>query len=117
MMVERAFPHAVRVYAAETREQAIDRLRAAETDYLRQQAESLPDIAPTIHVEFAEDASDAILARAQAIGADVIAMATHGHGGVRHLLTGSVTERVIRAGVIPVLTLRPRTLLHEVGAE
>ncbi|HET8648273.1 MAG TPA: universal stress protein, partial [Vicinamibacteria bacterium] len=45
--------------------------------------------------------------RARRTHPDLIAMATHGHGGARHLLAGSVCERVIRSGVAPVLVVRP----------
>jgi nucleotide-binding universal stress UspA family protein len=38
---------------------------------------------------------------------DYIVMATHGHGGMRHLIAGSVTEAVIRAGLAPVIAVRP----------
>jgi nucleotide-binding universal stress UspA family protein len=98
--------------AAESREQAIARLEAAELDYLRAQAGTLPDSAPEITVVFAEDPAAVIIDRAREGGASLIAMATHGHGSLRQLLTGSITERVIRAGVAPVLTLRPDHLLH-----
>jgi len=38
---------------------------------------------------------------------DLVAMPTHGRGGVSRLFLGSVTERVIRRSETPVLTLRP----------
>ncbi len=38
--------------------------------------------------------------------ANVIVMGTHGRTGFRHLLAGSVTEKVVRASSIPVLTTR-----------
>lgn len=36
---------------------------------------------------------------------DMILMSTHGHGGIRHLLMGSTTEKVVRTSPVPVLTL------------
>jgi nucleotide-binding universal stress UspA family protein len=38
---------------------------------------------------------------------DLIVMATHGHTGLKHLILGSVAERVVRLAPCPVLTLRP----------
>ena len=48
-----------------------------------------------------------IVAVARDLGADLIVMATHGHSEVRHVLMGSVTEDVVRSGVVPVLLVRP----------
>lgn len=36
---------------------------------------------------------------------DLIIMGTHGRGGVKHLLMGSVAERVVRSAGCPVLTV------------
>jgi nucleotide-binding universal stress UspA family protein len=43
--------------------------------------------------------------RAHAV--DLIAMATHGHGGVSRLLLGSVTDAVVHTADVPVLLERP----------
>jgi nucleotide-binding universal stress UspA family protein len=40
------------------------------------------------------------------VGADLIAISTHGRTGLKHLLVGSVAERVVRHAPVPVLTLR-----------
>ncbi|HEU4728356.1 MAG TPA: universal stress protein [Kofleriaceae bacterium] len=37
---------------------------------------------------------------------DIIVMGTHGRTGLRHLMAGSVTERVVRTATVPVLTTR-----------
>jgi nucleotide-binding universal stress UspA family protein len=49
---------------------------------------------------------DEILAFAASEKADLIVMGTHGRTGLKHLVTGSVTERVVRTSSIPVLTVR-----------
>jgi nucleotide-binding universal stress UspA family protein len=49
-----------------------------------------------------------ILDRAAVLPADLIVMGTHGRGGFQHLVLGSVTERVLRRAVCPVLTVPPR---------
>jgi len=40
----------------------------------------------------------------------LIALATHGRGGIRRLALGSVADKVIRAAEVPVLVLRPGRL-------
>jgi nucleotide-binding universal stress UspA family protein len=37
---------------------------------------------------------------------DLVVMGTHGRTGIRHLIAGSVTERVVRSSRVPVLTIR-----------
>ena len=51
--------------------------------------------------------ADEIAASAAQHHADAIAMATHGRSGLRHLLMGSVAEKVLRRVDIPVLMVRP----------
>lgn len=51
-------------------------------------------------------ASEEIVKAAEEQRADVIVMATHGRTGIRHLLLGSVTEKVLRASPCPVLVVR-----------
>jgi len=43
---------------------------------------------------------------AQAMGADLIILGTHGYTGLKHVLLGSTAERVVRHGPCPVLTVR-----------
>ncbi|MFC7155749.1 universal stress protein [Halomarina halobia] len=47
-----------------------------------------------------------ILDYAERNDVDLVVMATHGRTGLSHLLLGSVTEKVVRASPIPVLTVR-----------
>ncbi|MBV9790397.1 MAG: universal stress protein [Chloroflexi bacterium] len=56
----------------------------------------------------------AILRAAREYKSDVIALATHGHGGVRRMLLGSVADKVLRAADRPILLYRPQfTAEHE----
>lgn len=49
---------------------------------------------------------DEIIRIAKQENADLIVIATHGHTGLKHLLLGSVAERVIRHAHCPVLVVR-----------
>ena len=49
--------------------------------------------------------ADAILREAADLGADLIALGSHGHGGVRRLVIGSVADKVIRGATIPVFMM------------
>ncbi len=42
-------------------------------------------------------------------GVDLIVMSTAGRTGLAHLLIGSVTEKIVRHSLVPVLTLRPES--------
>ena len=99
--------HEVRPVAAETREQAVGRAEAEALDYLRTQTDALAGVTTTIQAVISDDPAGAIIARATDRPAELSAMATHGRSGLGHLLMGSVTERVIRSGVAPVLAVRP----------
>lgn len=60
--------------------------------------------------EVVEDESEparALLRLAAATPGSVIALATHGRGGLRRRLLGSVTDKVVRASPRPVLAVRP----------
>ncbi len=47
-----------------------------------------------------------IMALAEEEKADLIVIATHGHTGLKHMLLGSVAEKVVRKAPCPVLTVR-----------
>lgn len=42
-------------------------------------------------------------------GIDLVALATHGYGGLKRVWLGSVADKVIRGSAVPVLVQRPRT--------
>jgi len=51
-------------------------------------------------------AEEQIVAGARAVGADLIAMSTHGRSGLGRLLFGSVAEQVLRRADVPVFLMR-----------
>ncbi len=55
-----------------------------------------------------------ILAFAEEENVDLIVMATHGWTGMRHLVLGSVAEKVVRHSSVPVLTVKPKPMLEPV---
>lgn len=48
-----------------------------------------------------------VLREIEAYQPDLVVLCTHGWTGLRHLVLGSVTERIVRLAKVPVLTLRP----------
>jgi nucleotide-binding universal stress UspA family protein len=52
------------------------------------------------------DVADEILELVAEVGADLIVMGTHGRTGLRHMLLGSMAEKVVRQATVPVLTVR-----------
>jgi len=55
----------------------------------------------------AETPARAILTAAEERSADLIAMATRGRSGLTHTILGSVADKIIRGGTLPVLAVRP----------
>jgi len=82
---------------------------AATKDELRR---VLVQVVPTDHNVAHEhkllvgNPADAIVHEAEAEGADLIVMGTHGRTGLTRLLMGSVAEAVVRRAKCPVLTVK-----------
>lgn len=55
---------------------------------------------------------DLILRMQMKLGAELVVMATHGRKGFKHLMLGSVAERVLRESRGPVLAVRPTPQPH-----
>ncbi len=62
------------------------------------------------------DAAAVIVDRARATGADLIAMTTHGRGGLGRLVFGSVADAVLRNAPCPILLVRARRAWEEQAA-
>lgn len=73
---------------------------------LEELAQSMP---PAVKLELVIEIGEPgylIVAAEQRLGADLVVMATHGRRGLKHLVLGSVAERVVRESSVPVLTVR-----------
>lgn len=83
--------------------------RDAAQDYLRDIAEELRkqgiEASGTAVLGGATAATILDLARPERVG--LVALATHGRGGVRRLVLGSVADKVVRGAEVPVLIIRP----------
>ena len=76
--------------------------------YLEQKGSELTGAGVKIEAEFAVKAGDPaqnIIDYAKEHSISLVVMTTHGHGGIRRLLMGSVTDRVIRSCEVPVLVV------------
>jgi nucleotide-binding universal stress UspA family protein len=83
----------------------------AQTALARKRVEEMMRAIPgkvkrEIAIEIGEP-GDSIVEAQKKLGADLIVMATHGRKGLKHLMLGSVAERVVREARGPVLTVRP----------
>ena len=59
-----------------------------------------------VHVLTRADPADAIVRRAESLGACVVCLATHGRGSVSRLWLGSIATSVLQRSVQPVLLVR-----------
>jgi nucleotide-binding universal stress UspA family protein len=85
---------------------ANDEQRAASA-YLQPLAERLKARGLAVDVSLPEDApAAAIVGFARSSQADLIAMTTHGYGGLTRVMLGSVADEVMRTASCPVLLIR-----------
>lgn len=72
----------------------------------------------TTHVAIGENVGPVIADYASEVRADLVAIATHGRGGISRALRGSVADVVTRTGTTSMLVFRPiRVLTEELPAE
>jgi len=85
----------------------VEKLRADAEEYLAPIAAALRGrgVRVASHVRYGEAVGE-ILSVAQEIDADMIAMTTHGRGGLGRLLFGSIAEAVLRQAEVPVFLMR-----------
>jgi len=84
--------------------------RGEAQDYLAGLAERIGElgVAARTSAVLSGSALAGIEAAARSPGVGMVALATHGRGGLRRLVLGSVTDKLVRTGALPVLVTRPR---------
>jgi nucleotide-binding universal stress UspA family protein len=88
-------------------------MAAVEADtYLTRIAERLSAPASEViwHVHTTEvgDVARSIVTHAEELGCDLILLCTHGRGGLRDLLFGSIAQQVLQRGTMSVLLVQPK---------
>jgi nucleotide-binding universal stress UspA family protein len=81
--------------------------RREAQDYLDGIAEQL-EVPASATAVVGGAAFDTIQAAARAPATGMVALATHGRRGLRRLVLGSIADKLVRAGELPVLVTRPR---------
>lgn len=77
-------------------------------NYLEQKGSQLSSAGIKVETDFAVKAGEPaqnIIDYVKEHSISLVVMTTHGHGGIRRLLLGSVTDRVIRGCEVPVLVV------------
>ncbi len=121
MQVVKMFPTtAEEGFVSELNEEALKRTEASLATVKEHIQETFRDLNLSItwSVALDSDVADAILGTAEHgeqmegaegfSGCDLIAMSTHGRGGLERWVMGSVTERVLNTTKLPMLIVRPK---------
>jgi universal stress protein A len=66
-----------------------------------------PKVNRTVIIEVGEP-GERIINAETTVDADLVVIATHGRRGLKHLVLGSIAERIVRESAVPALTVRPR---------
>lgn len=94
--------------AAELARQLEEAEISAAEEYLEHTAADLQGEGIKVETAVHEgQAHEHILEYARQEHVDLIVMSTHGHSGLKRMLLGSITDRVIREGEVPVLVVPP----------
>jgi nucleotide-binding universal stress UspA family protein len=60
-----------------------------------------------VHTAEVDNVAENIVAHAEELGYDLIVMCTHGKGKALHMILGSIAEKIISGGRLPVCVVRP----------
>jgi len=88
----------------------LDKMKADATKYLDKAGENLRQKKADVSIRVAtgQNPADEIIKAEEEINADLVAMSTHGRAGISRWAFGSVTDKVLRGGKVPVLMVRAK---------
>ena len=88
-------------------EKEVAQIKKKAKEYLDRAGESLRSKGVTVKTKVATGkAVGEIVKAADEIKVDLIAMSTHGRSGLSRLTFGSITDKVLRTGNVPILVVR-----------
>ena len=86
----------------------LEKMKADAANYIDKVGENLKSKGATVvsKVVTGQNAADEIIKAEQEVNADLVVMSTHGRAGISRWAFGSVTDKVLRGGKVPVLMVR-----------
>ena len=89
-------------------EEELAKMKDAATDFLNKVGDGLRNEKVTVNckVSVSENPADEIIKAEVEVNADLVAMSTHGRSGISRFALGSVADKVLRGGTVPVLMVR-----------
>jgi nucleotide-binding universal stress UspA family protein len=89
-------------------EEELTEMKDAATDFLNKMSDGLRNEKVTVicKVSVSENPADEIIKAEVEVNADLVAMSTHGRSGISRFAIGSVADKVLRGGTVPVLMVR-----------
>jgi len=98
-------------HTAQVNQQVMEDAKKGAAEYLENHAANMRGRGLRVTTSVAVDAQagNGILAEAEAVGADMVAMSTHGRTGISRAVLGSAADKVLRGVHTPVLLYKPPT--------
>lgn len=97
-------------HTAQMNQEVLEDAKRGAASYLEAHAETMRrrGLRVTTSVAIDTQPGNGILSEAEAVGTDMVAMATHGRTGLSRVLLGSAADKVLRGTHWPVLLHRPK---------
>lgn len=88
----------------------LEEMKAKAVKYLEDVGKQFDSASTTVatKVTIGDSAAKEILKMEEECQPDLVAMSTHGRGGIARFAFGSVADKVLRAGTVPVLLVRAK---------